>query len=54
MAEFVLKNNFLSLIPMYINRFQVLLLDQLETKFLENQNLKPLVWFHYIDDIFFI
>ena len=29
-------------------------MDQLETRFLENQNLKPLVWFRYIDDIFFI
>ena len=29
-------------------------MDQLETKFLESQNLKPLVWFRYIDDIFFI
>ena len=28
-------------------------MDQLETKFLENQNLKSLVWFRYIDDIFF-
>ena len=28
MAEFVLKNNFLSLIQMYINRFQVLPLGQ--------------------------
>ena len=29
-------------------------MDQLETKFLENQNLRPLVWFRYIDEIFFI
>ena len=29
-------------------------MDQLETKFLESQNLKPLVWFRYIDDIFFV
>ena len=29
-------------------------MDQLETKFLESQNLKPSVWFRYIDDIFFI
>ena len=28
--------------------------DQHETKFLESQILKPLVWFRYIDDIFFI
>ena len=29
-------------------------IDQHETKFLETQILKPLVWFRYIDDIFFI
>ena len=29
-------------------------MDQFETKFLENQNLKPLIWFRYIDGIFFI
>ena len=29
-------------------------MDQHETKFLETQILKPLVWFRYIDDILFI
>ena len=29
-------------------------MDQYKTKFLETQILKPLVWFRYIDDIFFI
>ena len=29
-------------------------MDQHKTKFLETQILKPLVWFRYIDDIFFI
>ena len=29
-------------------------MDQLETKFLESQNLKPLVWFRYIENNFFI
>ena len=29
-------------------------MDQLETKVLEIQSLKPLVWFRYIEDIFFI
>ena len=29
-------------------------MDQLETSFLKNQNLQHLVWFRYIDDIFFI
>ena len=67
MAEFVLKNNFFEF---NINVYQqisgtangtklappypCIFMDQLETKFLENQNLKPLVWFRYIDDIFFI
>ena len=34
--------------------YECIFMDQLETKFLESQNLKPLVWFRYIDDIFFI
>ena len=34
--------------------YACIFIGQLETKFLENQNLKPLVWFRYIDDIFFI
>ena len=29
-------------------------MDQIESKFLQTQELKPLVWFRYIDDIFFI
>ena len=29
-------------------------MDQLGTKFLETQTFKSLVWFRYIDDIFFI
>ena len=29
-------------------------MDHLETKFLQSQSLQPLVWFRYIDDIFFI
>ena len=29
-------------------------MDDLETKFLQSQSLQPLVWFRYIDDIFFI
>ena len=27
---------------------------KVETDFLESQKLKPMVWFRYIDDIFFI
>ena len=29
-------------------------MDKIETAFLETQQLQPLVWFRYIDDIFFI
>ena len=29
-------------------------MDEFETKFIESQQNKPLVWFRYIDDIFFI
>ena len=29
-------------------------MDQFEASFLETQQLQPLVWFRYIDDIFFI
>ena len=29
-------------------------MDKVETGFLESQKLKPMVWFRYIDDIFFV
>ena len=29
-------------------------MDQVETEYLETQKYKSLVWFHYIDDVFFI
>ena len=29
-------------------------MDKVETDFLESQKLKPMVWFRYIDEIFFI
>ena len=29
-------------------------MDKLETRFLQSLSLQPLVWFRYIDDIFFI
>ena len=67
MAEFVLKNNFFefdtnvyqqisgtAIGTKFAPPYACIFMDQLETKFLENQNLKPLVWFRYIDDIFFI
>ena len=67
MAEFVLKNNIFefdtevyqqisgtAIGTKFAPPYACIFMDQLETKFLENQNLKPLVWFHYIDVIFFI
>ena len=29
-------------------------MDDVESKFLETQSLQPLIWFRYIDDVFFI
>ena len=29
-------------------------MDEVETSFLETQEMKPLVWFLYTDDVFFI
>ena len=67
MAEFVLKNNIFefdtevyqqisgtAIGTKFAPPYACIFMDQLETKFLENQNLKPLVWFHYIDVIFFM
>ena len=67
MAEFVLKNNFLEFNTNVYQQisgtaigtnfpppYAYIFMNQLETKFLENENLKPLVWFRYIDGIFFI
>ena len=67
MADFVLKNNFFEFDTNVYQQisgtvigtkfalpYAGIFMDQLETKFLENQNLKPLVWSHYTDDIFFI
>ena len=67
MAEFVLKNNFFefnSKIKQQVSGtaigtkfappYACLFMDKFETSFLETQQLQPLVWFRYIDDIFFI
>ena len=63
-AEFVLKNNYFELnekVKKQISGTVIgtkfaprILMDQFETKFLETQEDKPLVWFRYIDDVFFI
>ena len=66
-AKFVLKNSYFEfnskveqqilgtvigtkLAPPYACIF----MDEVETSFLEAQEMKPLVWFWYIDDVFFI
>ena len=67
MAEFVLKNNFFefdtnvyqqisdtAIGTKFAPPYACIFMDRLETRFLENQNLKPLGWFRYIGDIFFI
>ena len=58
MAEFVLKNNFFfefdTNVYQQMSAYSCYFMDQLETKFLENQNLKPLAWLRSIDDILFI
>ena len=67
MAEFVLKNNYFEFngqvkqkisgtavgtkfAPIYTCIF----MDDIESKFLETQSLQPLIWFRYIDDVFFM
>ena len=67
MAEFVLKNNFFEfngLVKEQISgtaigtkcapSYACIFMDEFETKFIESQQNKPLVWFRYTDDIFFI
>ena len=66
-AEFVLKNNhfeFNSKIKQQVSGtaigtkfappYACLFMDKFEASFLETQQFQPLVWFIYIDDIFFI
>ena len=67
MAKFVLKNSYFEfnskveqqilgtvigtkLAPPYACIF----MDEVETSFLETQEMKPLVWFRYVDDVLFI
>ena len=67
MAEFVLKSNYFefnSKIKQQVSGtaigtkfappYACLFMDKFETCFIETQQLQPLVWFRYIDDIFFI
>ena len=67
MAEFVLKNNYFefngdvkhqisgtAIGTKFAPPYACIFMDQVETEFLQTQQCKPLVWFRYIDDIFFI
>ena len=67
MAKFALKNNYFEFngrIKQQISgtvigttftpAYACIFMDDLENKFLETQSLQPLVWFRYIDDVFFV
>ena len=66
MARFVLENYFkfngdvkkqisgTAIGTKFAPPYACIFMDDLETKFLQSQSLQPLVWFRYIDDIFFI
>ena len=67
MAGFVLKNNYFkfnrqikqqisgtAIGAKFAPPYACLFLDKIETAFFQTQELQPLVWFRYIDDIFFI
>ena len=66
MAEFVLKNNYFefnggvkqqisgtAIGTKFAPPYACIFMDQVETDFLQTQKFQPLVWFRYIDDIFF-
>ena len=67
MAKFVLKNNYLefndkikqqilgtAIRTKFAPPYACIFMEEVETSFLDTQELKPLVWFRYIDDVFFI
>ena len=67
MAEFVLKNNYFEFSDKVFQQisgtamgikfappYACIFMDQVESKFLQTQKFQPLLWFRYIDDIFFI
>ena len=67
MAEFVLKNNYFefngqvkhqisgtAIGTKFAPTYACIFIDEVETNFLETQEFQPLVWFRYIDDVFFI
>ena len=67
MAEFALKNNYFefngqikhqisdtAIGTKFASTYACILMDEIETKFLQTQEFQPLVWFRYIGEIFFI
>ena len=67
MAKFVLKNNYFefngkvkqqisgtAIGTKFAPPYACIFMNKVETSFLETQEMKPLVWFRYIDDVFFI
>ena len=67
MAEFVLKNDYFefngkvkkqilgnAIGTKFAPPYAYIFMDQVETEFLKMQKHKPSVWFHDIDDVFFI
>ena len=67
MAKFILKNNYFEFYgkvkqqilgtakgTMFAPPYVCMFMDEVETSFLDTQELKPLVWFRYIDDVFSI
>ena len=66
MAQFVLQNNFFEFNNDFLQQisgtavgtkfappYPLIFMAQIEIKFLRTQNHQPIVWFKYIDDIFF-
>ena len=66
-AEFVLKNNYFefngqvqpqisgtAIGTKFAPTYACIFMDDVESKFLETRSLQPLIWFRYIDDVFFI
>ena len=67
MAEFMLKNNYFdfkgqlkhqisgaAIGTKFAPIYACIFMDEIETKFLQTQELQPLVWFRYIDSVFFL
>ena len=67
LAKFVFKNNYFkfngkvkqqisgtAIGTKFALPYACIFMNEVETSFLEAQEMKPLVWFRYIDDVFFI